>query len=231
MSIPKHVAIIMDGNGRWAKNRNLPRNMGHKAGSDALSKIIESSAKLGIKALTLYAFSTENWKRSEKEVNALMNLMEKALKENTSKLKKNNIRFNSIGRINELRPSLLNLINDAKETTKDNEGMILTLAINYGGRQEIIDTVKNVCKNYQGNSLDISDLDEEAFSKFLYTEGLPELDLIIRTSGEMRLSNFLLWQSAYAEIYVTDTLWPDFNEDALKKAIEEYERRERRFGE
>jgi undecaprenyl diphosphate synthase len=231
MSIPKHVAIIMDGNGRWAKNRNLPRNMGHKAGSDALSKIIESSAKLGIKALTLYAFSTENWKRSEKEVNALMNLMEKALKENTSKLKKNNIRFNSIGRVNELRPSLLNLINDAKETTKDNEGMILTLAINYGGRQEIIDTVKNACKNYQGNSLDISDLDEETFSKFLYTEGLPELDLIIRTSGEMRLSNFLLWQSAYAEIYVTDTLWPDFNEDALKKAIEEYEKRERRFGE
>lgn len=228
--LPQHIAIIMDGNGRWAKKRNLPKIMGHRSGVKAVSVITEACARLDIKALTLYTFSTENWKRSKEEVNALMGLLKQALKENRKKIKENNVRFNAIGRIDELPGALKNAIKDLVDETSSNSGMILTLALNYGGRQEILDAVKAVCAKREKSSGDISSLKEEDFEKFLYSGGLPDPDLVIRTSGEMRLSNFLLWQSAYSEFYTTETLWPDFGAAELEKALKEYAERERRFG-
>ena len=225
LKLPEHIAIIMDGNGRWAKKRNLPRIMGHRAGAKTVDVITEACARMGIKALTLYTFSTENWKRPKEEVDALMDLLEGALKKNTEKMVRNNIKFNVIGRVNELSDKLQNGIKDSLEKTSANSGMTLTLALNYGGRQEILDAVKSFSEESKGKALH-----EEGFEEFLYTKGLPDPDLVIRTSGEMRLSNFLLWQTAYSEFYVTDTLWPDFNQDELEKALEEYTRRERRFG-
>jgi len=230
MALPQHIGIIMDGNGRWAKKKNLPRVMGHRSGMKAVSRITEACAERGIKALTLYTFSVENWKRPGEEVDALMSMLEEALRENTDKMKKNNLRFNAIGRLDALPPRLRKLIKDTVKETAGNTGMVLTLALNYGGRQEIIDAVKGISAKAKKEGLDISSLDEKDLEGFLYTEGLPELDLVIRTSGEMRLSNFLLWQSAYSEFYVTDTLWPDFDVSGLEKALEEYEKRERRFG-
>ncbi len=228
--LPQHIAIIMDGNGRWAKKRNLPKIMGHRSGVKTVSVITEACARLGIKALTLYTFSTENWKRSKEEVNALMGLLKQALKENRKKIKENNIRFNAIGRIDELPGALKNAIKDLAEETSANSGMILTLALNYGGRQEILDAVKAACAKREKSGRNISSWKEEDFEKFLYSSGLPDPDLIIRTSGEMRLSNFLLWQSAYSEFYATETLWPDFGAAELEKALKEYAERERRFG-
>lgn len=228
--IPRHIAIIMDGNGRWAKEKNLPRIMGHRSGVKAVDAITEACARLGIKALTLYAFSLENWKRPKKEVDALMSLFEHSLKENEEKLQRNNIRFNAIGRLAGLPPSLNSAIEDLMSRTRSNTGMILTLAVNYGGRGEILDAVKAACRFCSESNEDVSSWKEDDLEKLLYTEGLPELDLVIRTSGEMRLSNFLLWQAAYAEFYATDTLWPDFDAEELNKALKEYENRERRFG-
>ncbi|MFH1665290.1 MAG: isoprenyl transferase [Candidatus Omnitrophota bacterium] len=230
MQLPRHIAIIMDGNGRWARQRNLPTIMGHRAGVKSADVITTVCARLGIKALTLYTFSTENWTRPEKEVDALMNLLGKSLNDNIGKMGRNNIRFNVIGRIEGLSPSLQEKIWNAKEVTSANAGMILTLALNYGGRQEIIDAAKALFSRVPASGEDITSFIEKNFEKFLYTNGLPDLDLVIRTSGEMRISNFLLWQAAYAEFYITDALWPDFGEAEFMKALEEYSRRERRFG-
>ncbi|MEA3488724.1 MAG: isoprenyl transferase [Candidatus Omnitrophota bacterium] len=221
----------MDGNGRWARKRKLPRIMGHRSGAKAVDRVTEKCARLGIKALTLYAFSAENWKRPKEEVDALMDLLRQNLKKNIERLRKNNIRFNVIGRISSLSDPLKREIKDTIERTRDNTGMVLTLALNYGGRQEILDAVKAVCQNTHEESLDVSSWEDADFGKYLYTGDLPDPDLIIRTSGEMRLSNFLLWQAAYAEFYFTDTLWPDFGAAEMEKALKEYERRERRFGE
>jgi undecaprenyl diphosphate synthase len=225
MALPKHIAIIMDGNGRWAKKKGLSKIMGHRSGAKVADAITEACAKKGIEALTLYTFSTENWKRPKEEVKALMSLIERTLNENVGKINKNNIKFNVIGRLEELSPSLRELIRKMMQESASNTGMTLTLALNYGGRQEILDAVKKACTK------DTNSWREEDFEKLLYTTNLPDPDLVIRTSGEMRLSNFLLWQSAYSEIYVTDTLWPDFNADELERALMEYEKRERRFGE
>ncbi len=229
MEGPKHIAIIMDGNGRWAKKRNLPKIMGHRAGVEMVDVITEECARAGVKALTLYTFSSENWKRPKEEVDLLMALLKKSLEQNIAKIQKNNIKFNVIGRMNELSESLQSSISEAREMTSSNSGMVLTLALNYGGRQEIVDAVKAICSKAKDDVENMS-FGEKDFEKYLYTEGLPDLDLVIRTSGEMRISNFLLWQIAYAELYVTDTLWPDFNGEELKKALDEYEKRQRRFG-
>ena len=229
--LPRHVAIIMDGNGRWAKKRNLPRIMGHRSGVKTVSVITEACARLGIKALTLYTFSAENWKRPKEEVDMLMKLLGHTLKENGRRIKENNIRFNVIGRVGELPGALRSAIKDLMDETSANSGMILTLALNYGGRQEILDAVKAVCAKFGKLRRGISSWKEEDFEKFLYSDGIPDPDLVIRTSGEMRLSNFLLWQSAYSEFYVTETLWPDFDAAQLEKALKEYAKRERKFGE
>ncbi|MFH1877825.1 MAG: isoprenyl transferase [Candidatus Omnitrophota bacterium] len=230
MSLPEHIAIIMDGNGRWAKKRNLARIIGHRSGVETANAITEACARLGIKALTMYTFSSENWKRPKNEVDTLMNLIEQKLKENLRKLKENNIKFNVIGRIDELSPSLRGQIQNAMVETASNTGMILTLALNYGGRQEILDAVKKFCRESECVAERVSKLSEKEFEKYLYTWDLPDPDLVIRTSGEMRISNFLLWQIAYSEFYVTDTLWPDFSPEELEKALKHYSARERRFG-
>lgn len=229
--VPRHIAIIMDGNGRWAKKRNLPRSAGHRAGVKTVDVITEECASRGIEALTLYAFSSENWKRPKLEVEALMGILEKALKKNAEKIKKNNIRFNVIGDTNAFRPGLKKQITTLMKATLDNSGLILTLALNYGARQEIVNAARLVCKKFYEEKRDISSLKEEDLKEFLYTASIPDPDLIIRTSGELRLSNFLLWQAAYSEFYFTDTLWPDFDPHALKTALKEYEERKRRFGE
>lgn len=231
MSVPKHIAIIMDGNGRWAEKKRMPRINGHRKGAEVAGEITEACAKLGVEALTLYAFSSENWKRPKREIDALMDLFERALRKKSESMRSNNIKFNVIGRVDELPISLIDEIKKVKEITESNSGIRLTLAVNYGGRQEIVDAIKRAHSSQQKGETDLSKLNEKEFEKFLDTKDLPELDLIIRTSGEMRLSNFLLWQSAYSEIYVTDILWPDFNETVLKNAIDEYEKRNRRFGE
>jgi undecaprenyl diphosphate synthase len=226
MKIPKHIAIIMDGNRRWAKKNGVPDIMGHREGVKSVERITEECAKLGVKALTLYAFSSENWNRSKTAVDALMMLFQKSMETYTKKAKENNIKLNYIGRTERLSASLIDQMKKSEEETANNTGIILTLAINYGARQEIVDAVNKISSEGSGKKID-----EASFEKYLYTADLPELDLIIRTSGEMRISNFLLWQVAYSEIYVTDTLWPDFDEKEFKKALEEYTRRERRYGE
>lgn len=228
--LPRHIAIIMDGNGRWARKRKMPRIMGHRSGAKTVDVITEECARMGIEALTLYAFSTENWKRPKEEVEELMRLLKKSLKDNAAKLKRNNILFKAIGRIDELSDDLRREIRSLTDDTKNNSGMVFTLAINYGGRQEIVDAAKAAYEKAEKDGKDITSLTEDDFGKYLYTCGLPDPDLVIRTSGEMRLSNFLLWQAAYAEFYATDTLWPDFNAEELKKAISAYESRKRRFG-
>ena len=230
MNIPQHVAIIMDGNRRWAQERRLPEQKGHEAGVKTVDDITEACARIGIKALTLYTFSTENWKRSKASVDALFLLLERSLSDYFGKIKKNNIRFNAIGRISELPGTLGGRLKKVMEETSANSGMVLNLALNYGGRQEIVDAVRAVFKKSREENLDISSLDEETLGKFLYTGNLCDPDMIIRTGGEMRLSNFLLWQAAYSEIYVTDVLWPDFDSKELEKALDEYAKRKRNFG-
>ncbi|MFH1836720.1 MAG: isoprenyl transferase [Candidatus Omnitrophota bacterium] len=231
MGALKHIAIIMDGNGRWAKKRGLPKIEGHRRGSETASKITEACAALGVEELTLYTFSSENWKRPQAEVNGLMNLFEKALSRNLSRIVENNVVFNVIGKLDVLPESLLKIIDRCVEKTLNNSGIKLNLAVNYGGRQEILDAVKKICASDKRGDIDISGLNEDVFRKFLYSDNMPDPDLVIRTSGELRLSNFLIWQTAYSEFYVTDTLWPDFNGDELKKAVSEYAKRDRRFGE
>lgn len=223
MRVPNHVAIIMDGNGRWAKKRGLPRTFGHREGAAALRKVITHAAKLGIKYLTVYAFSTENWKRSQEEVSALMFLFKSYIKNEEKNIMKNNIRFMVSGRSENVSPTLLKAIKALEEKSKNNTGLTFNIAFNYGGRAEIVDAVNKIIES------GVEKIDEESFGKYLYNN-LPDPELLIRTSGELRISNFLLWQIAYSEIYITDTLWPDFDEAELEKAIENFNKRDRRFG-
>jgi len=228
--IPEHIAIIMDGNGRWAKAKKLPRIAGHRKGAEVVKSIVSCCDDLGVKFLTLYTFSTENWKRPEKEINFLMGLLSWFLDKEISNLKKNNARFLTIGNIEKLPKKAREVIAKAKEQTRNNTGLNLVLALNYGARLEIIDAVKSIAGDIQDKQLTVDELNEEIFSSYLYTAGIPDPDLLIRTSGEMRLSNFLLWQLSYSELYVTDKLWPDFDETEFKLAIDSFQKRKRRFG-
>jgi undecaprenyl diphosphate synthase len=224
--LPQHIAIIMDGNGRWAAQRHLPRVEGHRAGIDSVRDVVETSARLGIEVLTLYAFSVENWKRPPTEVSTLMTLLKRYLRLELSTLLKNNIRFRVIGREEELSNDVRQELEIGVRQTENNTGMLFNIALNYGGRAEIIDAAKRVL----AAGINPDDLDERRFSDFLYTAGQPDPDLLIRTSGEMRVSNFLLWQIAYSEIWVTETLWPDFRRRHLLDAVLAYQKRERRYG-
>lgn len=228
--LPRHIAIIMDGNGRWAARRGQPRIAGHRAGVEAVRASVDTGARLGLGALTLYAFSTENWKRPRYEVDALMRMLRKYLRLELDEIHRQNIRFQTIGRIEKLSPSVRDEIAKARQRTAANTGMVLSVALNYGGRTEIVDACRSAIKKLLAEGKSPEDLDEESIAAELYTSALPELDLLVRTSGEMRISNFLLWQSAYAEIYVTDTLWPDFRRLNLLQAIVDYQQRSRRFG-
>jgi undecaprenyl diphosphate synthase len=229
--LPAHIAIIMDGNGRWAKQRNLPRIIGHKAGVSAVRTTVETCAQLGLEALTLYAFSVENWKRPRHEIDGLWRLLVVYLRRELATLMDNDIQLVAIGRLESLPDSIQAELRSVMTRTASNRGMRLNLAINYGGRTELIDAVNSILENarLEGN-LNALEITEEAISSHLYTAGLKDPDLLIRTSGEMRVSNFLLWQIAYAELYVTDTLWPDFTRTNLLEAISDYQNRERRFG-
>lgn len=224
--LPQHVAVIMDGNGRWAAQRHLPRVEGHRAGIESVRDVVESSARIGIKVLTLYAFSVENWKRPATEVSTLMSLLKRYLRLELNTLLRNNIRFKVIGRYDELAPDVRRELMAAEERTSPNTGMLFNIALNYGGRAEIVEAVKRVI----ASAVKADELDEQRFAEFLYTAGQPDPDLLIRTSGEMRVSNFLLWQIAYAEIWVTETLWPDFRKRHLLEAILAYQKRDRRYG-
>jgi len=228
--IPKHIAIIMDGNGRWAKKRNLPRALGHKAGVEAIRKIVKECNKLGVKYLTLYAFSTENWNRPLKEVDSLMKLLVEYLKNEFEELNANDVVINSIGNISKLPQICREELNNAYEKTKNNKGLTLNLALNYGGRNEIVDAVKEIYLDLTRGKITKDEITEDVLSRYMYTRGMPDPDLIIRPSGELRLSNFLLWQSAYAEFWFSDINWPDFHEKQLKFAILDYQKRDRRFG-
>lgn len=230
--LPAHVAIIMDGNGRWANRRRLPRIAGHRAGVEPVRQSVETCARLGVQSLTLYAFSVENWKRPRAEVDTLWRLLRYYLKEELATLKDNNVRFRAIGRVGGLAPQVQRELHETEAATAGNTGLTLNLAINYGGRTEIVDAVNAaLAAARQQGSLDAAfQLDEATLARHLYTAGQPDPDLLIRTSGEMRVSNFLLWQIAYAELYVTDTYWPDFNRTRLLEALAEYQKRERRFG-
>jgi len=227
--LPKHVAVIMDGNGRWAGIRKLPRVAGHRAGIESVREIVESSSRLGLEVLTLYAFSVENWKRPRGEVRTLMKLLKEYIRLELDSVHKNNIRFLAIGRIQELDESVRAELQNAVDTTKGNTGMLLSVALNYSGRAEIVDTFSRLLREYKQNGRK-PEVTEEMISRSLYTSGIPDPDLLIRTSGEMRVSNFLLWQIAYSEIYITPTFWPDFRRKHLLEAILEYQRRDRRYG-
>jgi len=229
-NIPKHIAIIMDGNGRWAKARGLPRTAGHQEGIKRIKEIVKAANKLGIKYLTIFAFSTENWDRPKEEVDMLMRYLDNFLRNEIEDLNKNNIRLLVIGRDKPLPDYLLKRIRSAEDYTKNNTGMTLVVALNYGARQEIIDAIKKYVCMVKENKEDIHNLNEEKFKNFLYTCDIPDPDLLIRTSGEMRLSNFLLWQISYTEFYFTKKYWPDFTEKDLLEAISDYQKRERRFG-
>ena len=224
--LPRHVAIIMDGNGRWAGERHLPRVEGHRAGVEAVRDVVEASARLGLEVLTLYAFSVENWKRPAAEVGTLMMLLKRYLRLELDTLLGNNIRFNVIGRVDALASDVQTELLDAERKTAKNTGMLFNIALNYGGRSEIVDAARLAIES----GIKPEDLDEDRFAQLLYTKGQPDPDLLIRTSGEMRISNFLLWQIAYAEIWVTDTLWPDFRCRHLLEGVIEYQKRDRRFG-
>jgi undecaprenyl diphosphate synthase len=228
--LPRHIAIIMDGNGRWAKKKMLPRVEGHRRGVKTVDKIVTLCTEMHIEALTLYSFSDENWNRPRSEINALMKILDQYLNKELERMKRENIRFNTIGRIHELPPAIQQRIRHAEDYTRGNEGLILTLALSYGGRQEIVDAVKKIARQVQEGSLPIEDIDFPVLESSLYTHDLPELDLLIRTSGEKRISNFLLYQMAYTELHYTEVLWPVFTEDDLLKAIIDFQNRERRFG-
>jgi undecaprenyl diphosphate synthase len=229
-SIPRHVAIIMDGNGRWAKQRGLPRIEGHRAGAESVRRIVQACGELGVEYLTLYAFSVENWNRPKPEVSALMRLLEFYLKEEIPELQKNNVRLAAIGRLHELPLRAQRQLEKSITALSKNTGLTLVLALSYGGRAELVDAMRALGCEIKAGRLDISDIDESAVTRHLYTRNLPDPDLLIRTSGEMRVSNFLLWQISYAEIYVTDTLWPDFRKPELEAALADYSKRHRRFG-
>jgi undecaprenyl diphosphate synthase len=225
-TIPRHVAIIMDGNGRWAARRGLSRQAGHRAGTENIRRVITSFGEHGIEVLTLYAFSTENWTRPRREVNALLRLVPRVIKREIDELHRNGVRLVHVGSLDPLSPELRKKVEDAIELTKDNDRMTVALAFNYGGRAEIVDAVRRIVSD----GVDSDRIDEALFASYLFTAGLGDPDLVIRTAGEMRLSNFMLWQSAYAEFYSTATLWPDFGEEDIEQALEAFAHRQRRFG-
>ncbi|HCA68900.1 MAG TPA: isoprenyl transferase [Lachnospiraceae bacterium] len=230
VKIPSHIAIILDGNGRWAKKRNMPRNYGHTQGSKTVEKICEDAYKIGVKYLTVYAFSTENWKRPKDEVDAIMKLLRSYLQTSKKTAKKNNMRVRILGDKTGLSEDIQKSIDELEEVSRENTGLNLQVAINYGGRDEIIRAVKALSLDIKKNTIAIDNIDEKAMENYMDTKGIPDPDLLIRTSGEKRLSNFLLWQLAYTEFYFTDVLWPDFDKKELMKAIEYYNSRVRRFG-
>jgi undecaprenyl diphosphate synthase len=228
--LPRHIAIIMDGNGRWAKERGLPRIAGHEQGANSVRAVTEACVELGIEFLTVYAFSTENWKRPEAEVNALWALLEHFIEQETPTMMKNNVRMKTIGRLHELPESCQRALQATIERTAKNTATTVVLAVNYSGRTELVDATREICAKVASSELQPAAVDVETITRHLYTRELPDPDLLIRTSGELRLSNFLLWQLSYTEIYVTDTLWPDFGKADLHAAVEEFKKRQRRFG-
>lgn len=225
-TIPTHVAIIMDGNGRWAKARGLPRLAGHRAGVENIRRVLKACVKYGVKILTIYAFSTENWQRPESEVRGLLRILEEVIGREVKELHKNGVRLRHLGKLEGLSERLQRQVRDAIELTRSNDRLILNVAFNYGGRAEIVEAARKLLRD----GVSPEAVDEELFSRYLYTGGLPDPDLVIRTGGEIRLSNFLIWQTAYSELYSTNTFWPDFHEEELYKALVDYSRRERRFG-
>ena len=228
--MPQHIAVIMDGNGRWAKSKGLMRVAGHRVGVQALKNTIIALEELGIGHLTVYAFSTENWKRSKDEVDALMELITEFINKEIDYLDEKGVRVNPIGDISALTPKALESISYAKEKTKHNSHIVFNVALNYGGRQEIVRAAKAICEDVKRDALQIEDIDEALFSSYLYTAGQPDPDLVIRSSGELRISNFLLWQIAYSEFWITNILWPDFKKEDLWQAVWEYQNRDRRYG-
>ncbi|TDP27160.1 isoprenyl transferase [Halanaerobium congolense] len=230
MNTPKNIAIIMDGNGRWAQKQNKNRSAGHKEGVKTLKKIVKAAADLKVESLTVYAFSTENWKRPKAEVDFLLTLMRRTMRNEVEELLQNGVKVNFIGRKDELSENLINEIDHIEKHSLKNKKLTLNIAFNYGGRAEIIDSAKKIAEAYKNNEIKLDQLDENNFSDFLYNRQLQDVELLIRTGGDMRLSNFLLWQSAYAELYFTDKFWPDFEAEDLIKAIKEFKQRERRFG-
>lgn len=226
ISIPRHIAFIMDGNGRWAEKRGLPRHEGHEAGVKNIRPIIKYLSQYGVEYITLYAFSTENWNRPDDEVNGLFRLLEEVIEVESRELHKNNVRICHIGSLEGISQGLRNSINEALNLTKNNTGLTVGVAFNYGGRTEIVEAARHLVID----EVQPQNIDEELFAKYLYTAGFPEVDMVIRTGGEFRISNFLIWQAAYSEYYFTPVLWPDFNEECVKKALSTYSRRQRRFG-
>ena len=229
-NIPKHIAIIMDGNGRWAKQNGKARIYGHHAGVEAVRKVVETCTELGVQHLTLYAFSTENWKRPEAEVNALMELLVRTIRKETPELNKNNVRISMIGDGHSLPEACIKELEEAKSITANNSGLNLILALSYSGRWEITHAIRQIAAKVQTGALHAEDIDEKTISNHMNTAGIPDPELLIRTSGEFRLSNFLIWQTAYTEYYFTETLWPDFDKNELVKALLDFQKRERRFG-
>ena len=228
--LPSHIAIIMDGNGRWAKKRFLPRIAGHRAGAKTVDRVVTRCRKLGIKALTLYSFSDENWNRPKREIDTLMSLLREYLQKELDTMLREDIRFNTIGHIEDLPLFAQEMVKDAEEKTRNKKGMVLTLALSYGSRREIIDAVKKIAEKVEQRIIKVDSINTDLFSRELYTNGLPEPDLLIRTSGELRVSNYLLYQIAYTELFFTKVLWPDFNETHLLKALIEFQNRVRRYG-
>ena len=228
--LPEHIGVIMDGNGRWAKKRGLPRSAGHRAGADALKKIVTEANKLGIKYITVYAFSTENWKRPKEEVDYLMSLLLDYLRNAEKTLAGEDVVIRAIGSRKELSQEIRDQIVRTEEFTKNNKGIVMNIALNYGGREEITNAAKNICADVQEGKIKIEDINDKMFSQYLYTENQPDVDLLIRTSGEQRLSNFMLWQVSYAEMWFTHKLWPDFKPADLHRAIIDFQNRGRRFG-
>jgi undecaprenyl diphosphate synthase len=229
-TVPRHIAIIMDGNGRWARERGLPRTEGHRRGADSVRRVVKACGELGVEFLTLYAFSSENWKRPKREVDALMRLLQQFLKSRMPEMMEQNVRLQAIGRLHDLPEACQAELHRSISKTAQNTGLTLILALSYGGREEIIDGVKSLLESVEKGHLDKAMIDGEVFSKHLYTRYYPDPDLLIRTSGELRLSNFLLWQMSYTEFYVTEKLWPDFEREALLEALRAFNARSRRFG-
>lgn len=228
--VPRHIAIIMDGNGRWAKSRFMPRTYGHKAGVETIRKVVKECSRLGVKYLTLYAFSTENWKRPKDEVSALMGLLVKYLRSELEELHRNNVKILTIGDISKLPDACIEELDRAKKETKDNTGLVMSLALNYGGRNDLVNAVRNISQEVLDGKISPDDIVDDTIASHLSTNESPDPDLVVRTSGEQRLSNFLLWELAYSEFYFTDIHWPDFDEKELQKAIYAYQSRDRRFG-
>lgn len=230
ITFPTHVAIIMDGNGRWARTKGLPRIEGHRAGIGVVRDIVRACGEWGISYLTLYSFSMENWRRPAMEVRALMQLLKRFLRSELPELMSNAVRLNAIGRLDDLPSDVRGELIRTMDLTRENKGLRLNLALSYGGRAEILDAVRSLCKDCVHGRIMVDEIDDDLFSRYLYTKEMPDPDLLIRTSGELRISNFLLWQISYAEIWVTETLWPDFTRDELRRAFDEFSKRERRFG-